>query len=62
LIDHETVSGNSIFRLPARQGSTTAAKPQAPALTRKNRPDVVIVMQFEALWLGWEGDLLAAPT
>lgn len=61
---NELVSGNSIFAFPPAKGSTTAAKPQAPALTQQKPAwDLVIVMQYEALWLGWEGGICKpAPT
>lgn len=59
----ELITGNTIYSFPPVP-PPPAAQPQA-ALLSPGKPawDLVVVMQYEALWLGWQGGICKpAPT
>ncbi|MFM4847762.1 LTA synthase family protein [Aeromonas rivipollensis] len=61
LVDEMLQSGN-IFRYPLQINERTPELSQ-PALGQPPRFDLVIVLQYESLWLDWQGKICApAPT
>ncbi|MGL4204754.1 MAG: LTA synthase family protein [Aeromonadaceae bacterium] len=57
------VSGSSIFAYPVAPSLLQEEPSVAPAPIGAQPYDVVIVMQYEALWLGWQGGICKpAPT
>ena len=61
----ELVEGKSIFAYPLPAPSPLQDLASPPAAPSKEKPlfDVIVVMQYEALWLGWQGGICKpAPT
>lgn len=57
------VSGSTIFTYPITPSLLQEEASPAPAPVGQQPYDVVIVMQYEALWLGWQGGICKpAPT
>jgi Phosphoglycerol transferase and related proteins, alkaline phosphatase superfamily len=61
----ELVEGKSIFAYPLPAISPLQDEPPQPTAQSRTPPlfDVIVVMQYEALWLGWQGGICKpAPT
>ena len=54
---NDMVSGGTIFSYPVDKPSAVPAPIETAASNHQPDWDVVIVMQYEALWLGWKGGI-----